>query len=750
MIAIGTVVAIVGVLLPLSPAHAATTFGPDADAYVDGSHINRNFGTRPFMRVDASPHRVAYVRFTVSGAGQPGSGLLRIWAASSNDGVEIYDVDDDSWGEDTITYANRPALGVEIGATTASVSAGSWIEVDVSSVVQGDGVYTLAVVSSDTTALKLDSREGTNAPELVVPAPAAPTSYTIIGSGSSYTATSDTSPPTVFTGDLKPVVEAAAADLERFGGGTVVFAAGQFDLGAEHFEFDDVDAISFVGQGIDVTTISNNASAADDTEIFDFVHADHVLIQDMTLSAGGPDRSTSDAIDFDDGRNSTVLRVRVADSRGRGIVFDGKGVGWVATGNRVANCVIENVPGDGIELLASSNNVIEECTITSSGGHGIQVTKASAVAAVPNKPSNSNTLRNNAVGLSGRDGININSGSDNIVVGNNVTDGSQATTGRDGVRIESFDGVSCDRNNLESNSLTDDQPVATQRYGINIADPECADNVIGSSNVFSGNAFGDINDGGTNTTLPTDTTAPSVPTGVAAVALSAFEVSVTWDPSSDNLGVTGYAVYRDGVEVGSVPGGQTSFADTSVLPDTTYQYTVDAVDAAANRSAQSAPPASVTTPSPPSAFTVVAEADAYVDAASGSTNFGSSTQLRADGLPLVRSFVRFTVNSNGAALDSVLLRVHPGSSHSLGFEVVSVADNSWDEATVTHDSAPLTGAVVGASGPVSAGTYVEIDVSSVVTQDGTYSFALVPLNNTNLRMSSRATANAPELAVTLQ
>ncbi len=729
-----------------TPALAVTVFVPDADSYVDGSSPGSIYGNRTFMRVDASPDRVAYLRFDVSGVGPQDSAMLRLWAASSNDGVTIHQVADNGWSENAITYTNRPAVGAAINATTSPISSGSWIELDVSSFVQGDGTYTFAVTTNDTTALKLDSREGTNSPQLLVPAPEPPTEYVITGSGSSYTATSDTSPPTVFTGTLKFVVESAASDLERFGGGTVTFVAGLFDMGSDHFEFDDVDHIIFRGQGIDVTTLVNNTSEADDTEIFDFVSADHVEIYDMTLSAGGPDRTTSDAIDFDNGRNSIIARVKIVESRGKDIVFDGKGVGWSATGNRVTDCIIENVPGDGIELLASSNNIIEGCTISGSGGHGIQATKASSVAAVPNKPSDNNIIRNNTIDLSGRDGININSGDDNILVGNAISNSSQVAAGRDGIRIESFDGVSCDRNDVESNNLFDNQVVATQRYGVNIADPECTATVIGAANTFSGNAVGDIDDNGTGTILPGDNTPPTTPTNVQASAQPGV-VTVTWDASSDNVGVTGYAVYRDGTEVGTVGGTTTTFDDTTVAPETTYSYTVDAFDAAGNRSAQSAP-AVVTTPPLPPSFPIPAAADAYVSSSSPTTNFGTSTELRVDGSPELRSYLRFDVTGLTGVVTGVTLRVHAASSHSEGFVVRQVSNTTWDESTITYSNAPLVGQGIGSSDTLTAGSYSEIDITGWVTGDGSYSFALTHFNNTNLRLSSRETANPPQLVIT--
>src|SRR3970282_1594840 len=90
------------------------------------------------------------------------------------------------------------------------------------------------------------------------------------------------------------------------------------------------------------------------------------------------------------------------------------------------------------------------------------------------------------------------------------------------------------------------------------------------------------------------TTAPIIPAGLSATAISATEVELSWSASTDDVGVTGYTVYRDGVEVAAVSGA-TSYADTGLSPATAYSYTVAAFDAAGNSSAQSEP-AGATTP----------------------------------------------------------------------------------------------------------------------------------------------------------
>ncbi|MBI2100713.1 MAG: right-handed parallel beta-helix repeat-containing protein [Candidatus Vogelbacteria bacterium] len=95
------------------------------------------------------------------------------------------------------------------------------------------------------------------------------------------------------------------------------------------------------------------------------------------------------------------------------------------------------------------------------------------------------------------------------------------------------------------------------------------------------------------TTTTADTTPPTVPTGLTATAISSTQINLSWTASTDNVGVTGYRVFRNGAPLTTVAG--TSYQNTGLSPATTYTYTVEAYDAAGNNSAQSAP-VSATTP----------------------------------------------------------------------------------------------------------------------------------------------------------
>lgn len=82
-----------------------------------------------------------------------------------------------------------------------------------------------------------------------------------------------------------------------------------------------------------------------------------------------------------------------------------------------------------------------------------------------------------------------------------------------------------------------------------------------------------------------DTTPPSVPAGLQATAASSSQINLSWQASTDNVGVTGYVIYRGGARITTT--GTTSYLDNGLSPATSYTYTVAAYDAAGNTSAQS-------------------------------------------------------------------------------------------------------------------------------------------------------------------
>ncbi|HSX34683.1 MAG TPA: DUF4082 domain-containing protein, partial [Candidatus Saccharimonadales bacterium] len=84
-----------------------------------------------------------------------------------------------------------------------------------------------------------------------------------------------------------------------------------------------------------------------------------------------------------------------------------------------------------------------------------------------------------------------------------------------------------------------------------------------------------------------DTTAPTAPGSVLLSASNAYTVDASWQASTDNIGVSGYKVLRNGVVLGSTT--TTSYKDYTVIPGNEYTYAVQAYDAAGNTTNSSQP-----------------------------------------------------------------------------------------------------------------------------------------------------------------
>ncbi|OPH59928.1 hypothetical protein BC351_18550 [Paenibacillus ferrarius] len=84
-----------------------------------------------------------------------------------------------------------------------------------------------------------------------------------------------------------------------------------------------------------------------------------------------------------------------------------------------------------------------------------------------------------------------------------------------------------------------------------------------------------------------DTEAPTAPTQLTLAGKSDTSVNLNWTASTDNVGVTRYDIYRDGLLVDNVSGVNTAYGAIGLSPNTTYRYLVKARDAAGNLSAAS-------------------------------------------------------------------------------------------------------------------------------------------------------------------
>jgi hypothetical protein len=128
-------------------------------------------------------------------------------------------------------------------------------------------------------------------------------------------------------------------------------------------------------------------------------------------------------------------------------------------------------------------------------------------------------------------------------------------------------------------------------------------------------------------------------------------------------------------------------------------------------------------------------ADAYVSQDSPGSAYSLSSQLLAvSGSAEKRSFICFTVEGlpADAQVTSATLRLTVVNDSTAGGEVYSLSNTGWSESITWRTQPAIDGPQLAVLGPVALNSIVEIDVSSVVTGNGSYSFAVIsPAGNQN-------------------
>lgn len=77
-------------------------------------------------------------------------------------------------------------------------------------------------------------------------------------------------------------------------------------------------------------------------------------------------------------------------------------------------------------------------------------------------------------------------------------------------------------------------------------------------------------------TLEIEENVPSAPTGLEAKNILKDSIELSWNKNSDNEGVTSYKIYRNNKLIGETTNSE--FTDSDLIPDTTYLYTVTAIN----------------------------------------------------------------------------------------------------------------------------------------------------------------------------
>jgi len=710
-----------------TPSVATYTFTSIADAYVAGDFPTTNYGLSGTLKADGSPEYRSYLRFNVNDlSGTVTNATLRLYTTSSSStGIQVQRVANQNWEEGSITYSNAPAFGPLIGSS-GNFASGSWVSVDVTSLVRGNGVYDLALTTTNANNMNFDSRDAItgNRPQLVLQttAGAAPTQTpTVSQTPGTVTATVTPSPTGTSTPVSNPgniftfttVADARVAEASpttNYGTANNLQADG--DAGVRQTSY-----IRFTASGISgpirqvklrvfcTTNGTTNGPAA------------YLANSTWTESgSGGVTWNTQPA-----------LLSGVADNQGA-----------FGTNTWVEYDVTSLVSGNGtytFALVADSNDGV---TFSSREGSAPPQLVVETIGAGTVTPTSTPTSTRTPTGT--------------VTPTATTTPSSTATLSPTPTATQTLVTAP-----TATHTPTVTEPVSTST-STSTPTPEVTDLPTDTPEVTATPTPTDsVPATETLTQTPTSTDpAPSTDTPTAVPSETATDTSTPTESAPATVTPTATATGTP-----TATGTATATRTATNAPANTPTFTATATRTPTATASRTQTPTATPTRTPtitatptrtstgvPSTVTFFPVADSYVNADAPTTNYGTSTTLRVDGSPIVRSYLRFTVQGLNGTVTRATLRIFANSASSSSLVASAVSNNTWTESTINYNNAPPLGNSIGTASPVTAGAWISIDITAYITGDGTYNLAVTTPGSTAISLASlQSGANAPQLIV---
>jgi PKD repeat protein len=159
---------------PAPPPPSSITVNPIADSYVSSESPTKNYGSATSLKTKLSDNKEyrTYLSFAVTGlqGKSVSAAQLRLFVTDNGGGGGVHTVAN-NWtetGTGSITWNNAPALSQGSVAPVGVGVAGTWLTVDLTGVVTGEGTYRLALKTDRSNTVYYDSREGGQPPQLVL------------------------------------------------------------------------------------------------------------------------------------------------------------------------------------------------------------------------------------------------------------------------------------------------------------------------------------------------------------------------------------------------------------------------------------------------------------------------------------------------------------------------------------------------------------------------------------------------------
>jgi len=722
-------------LVTALPPPPAQTFLPTADAKVKSSSPTSNYGTEPDLRVRAGDTTYrSYLRFTLSGLEGSAvlSATLRLYATDpSDDGGALYQVASE-WTESGITWETAPTIGGAPLAGGAGVIANQWREIDVSSVVLGNGSYAFALDGPSGNSAYYSSREGANPPQLVVQTD--PSTIPVPDFGASPT--QGPAPLAVAFTDLS--TGGPTNWLWSFGDGAT--ATGQSP--SHSYESPGVYDVSlFVSNANGSGTLTRAAFvqvSAPVPPVADFSASPlageaPLAVAFTDLSAGSP---TSWLWSFGDGGTSTSRNPSHTYSAPG--LYDVTLVAANAAGSdtlvRAGYVAVAEPPPRQTFVPAADARV-------SSGSPNANYGDDDGLRARAGSTIMNSYLRFDLVGFAGLGVVSAKlrlfvtdasaSGGSVYRVGNGWSE-SQITWSNapaiSGAPLASLGAVA-----------------AGEWVEFDVTDAVGGDGSVSLAvaSTSSNSVYYSSHEGTNSPELVVETgtaVAPTADFGGAPLQGPA-PLSVAFDDFSTGGPASWLWSFGDGATSTS-PSPSHTYAAPGI-----YDVSLTVSNAEGSDSLTRAAFVDVSPPLPIETF--LAAADAKVNSTQPDVNYGAEPNLRVktSSTGTWRSFLRFDVAGLDAPVVRATLRLHvdDGSRNGGALHVVS---DAWSEDAITWNTAPaLDAAPIASLGQVATAVWVELDVTSIITGNGSYAFGLGGGSSNTAYYGSRESTNEPQLVI---
>jgi len=167
----GTLTSTAQAVIVVTPPSTGITATIVADSYIKANCSSCNFGATTTVRgLLGSTEERPYITFSVHGlSGPPSSAKLRLFVTDASPSAGTWYPVDPNWSETVITWNNAPPIDPNTAfATPGTATKGTWVEIDVTSLITGDGIYSVAMKTLSSDSVQFSSREGSNPPQLLV------------------------------------------------------------------------------------------------------------------------------------------------------------------------------------------------------------------------------------------------------------------------------------------------------------------------------------------------------------------------------------------------------------------------------------------------------------------------------------------------------------------------------------------------------------------------------------------------------